>query len=108
MSSNKTQAVLDTANRLHETMQNAQKKMEDQHYVGQSHDISITLNGRYELINIQLSPKFMSQSVEQATQNLKSSFDMALDEIRTTAHDHLTKISQEFSNQLSDNPVHNS
>lgn len=102
MSSDKTQAVLDTANRLHETMQNAQQKMEEQHYTGQASDIAITLNGRYELINIQLSPHFMEQQVEQATQNLKNCFDMALDEIRTAAHRHLTQISQEFSNQISE------
>lgn len=101
MPSDKTQAVLDTANRLHETMQKAQNTMEEQHYTGQGQHISLVLNGRYELINIELSPKFMEQTADQATQNLKSCFDMALDEIRNAAQAHLSRISKEFSNQLS-------
>ena len=101
MTTDKTNAVMQTANRLHETMHKAQQDMEQRHYTGQADKIYIVLNGRYELINIELSEGFTSHPIEHATTQIKQAFDMAMDEIRSAAQAHLTQISHEFSNQLS-------
>ena len=102
MSQTNTDAVLATANLLHETMQKAQQDMEEKHYHGRSQDIALTLNGRYQMVSIQISEDIKKQSVEQISQHIHAAFQQALDEIRDAASKHLTALSQEFSNQLSD------
>ena len=102
MSKEQTDAVLATANRLHETMQKAQQDMELKHYHGSSQDISITLNGRYEMVAIQISEGLKSQSVEQISQHIHAAFQEALEDIRQTAAAQLSTLSRQFSDQLSE------
>ncbi len=102
MSQSKTEAVLETANRLHETMQKAQQEMEVKHYHGSAHGIDITLNGRYEIVSLHVSEQLRQQPPPEMSHSIQSAFHQALSNIREAATSQLTELSKQFSNQLSD------